>query len=389
MTAVGDLGHANLGYRGDETGATPGGATALNKLWLPVWSGEVIHAYDEVNQFEGLTTHKTIPSGRKMEFPITGTVNLKTAWAAGEELVGQEGSSATSTTFAVELDSRPMAAHFELDNVDLMITQWEYRAELARQAGLTLANARDKQLYAYLVRASVEAQRTNDPRPSMSLDNTCYADSKYTHLGSTSATASQRTDAALGVLQCIEDFVVHLQSNNIDTNNVYCCVSVQAFQDIRALGVARVVADNPGEMQPMFGGVAAAGGLGAAYTQGLNNLGDTLTYMGVTIMKSNHMLTTDAPSIGESRYSLDFAASEIKSVIWQAGAVASLRLQGLKVDTVDDIRRNTTFTVASMMGGTGVLAPERAAFITANASHNTRALMDTALGSNMVSEYTA
>ena len=36
-------------------------------------------------------------------------------------------------------------------------------------------------------------------------------------------------------------------------------------------------------------------------------------------------------------------------------------MQGLKVDTVDDVRRNTTFTVASMMGGTGVLRPELAA----------------------------
>ena len=204
-----DLGHANLGYRASDTAATAGGTAALNKLWLPVWSGEVIHAYDESNQFEGLTTHKTIPSGRKMEFPITGTVNLKTAWSAGEELVGQEGTASTSTTFSVELDARPMAAHFELDNVDLMITQWEYRAELARQAGMTLANARDKQLYAYLVRASAEEQRSDDPRSVMSLDNTCYAASKYTHLGSTSATPSQRTDAALGVLQCIEDFVVH------------------------------------------------------------------------------------------------------------------------------------------------------------------------------------
>ena len=78
-----DLGHANLGYRASDTAATAGGTAALNKLWLPVWSGEVIHAYDESNQFEGLTTHKTIPSGRKMEFPITGTVNLKTAWSAG------------------------------------------------------------------------------------------------------------------------------------------------------------------------------------------------------------------------------------------------------------------------------------------------------------------
>jgi hypothetical protein len=44
-------------------------------------------------------------------------------------------------------------------------------------------------------------------------------------------------------------------------------------------------------------------------------------------------------------------------------AVGAIRLQGLKVDTVDDVRRNTNFTVASMMSGTGVLRPECAAII--------------------------
>ena len=35
-------------------------------------------------------------------------------------------------------------------------------------------------------------------------------------------------------------------------------------------------------------------------------------------------------------------------------------MMGLKVDQVDDVRRNTVFTVASMMGGTGVMKPEHA-----------------------------
>ena len=50
-----------------------------------------------------------------------------------------------------------------------------------------------------------------------------------------------------------------------------------------------------------------------------------------------------------------------KAIIWQQACVASLRLSGLKVDQVDDVRRNSVFTVASMMGGTGVLKPEHAA----------------------------
>ena len=143
-----DLQHQSLPYRTDVTAGISGAphtVNATNELWLPIWSGEVIHAYDEHNKFESMVTSKTIASGNEMVFPITGTVDLKPSWDAGEELVG--GADQTSTTFKVQLDKRPMAAHFELDNIDLMLTQWEYRAEIARQAGMTLANTRDKQIF--------------------------------------------------------------------------------------------------------------------------------------------------------------------------------------------------------------------------------------------------
>jgi hypothetical protein len=97
--------------------------------------------------------------------------------------------------------------------------------------------------------------------------------------------------------------------------------------------------------------------------------------MGVTIIKSNHLpigdWDTTAKNVGEARYNLAFDDAGIVALLFQKSAVASLRLMGLKVDTVDDIRRNTTFTVASMMAGTGVLRPECAAVLVGQTSANT------------------
>jgi hypothetical protein len=72
-------------------------------------------------------------------------------------------------------------------------------------------------------------------------------------------------------------------------------------------------------------------------------------------------------------------------MIWQSKAIASLSLQGMKVDSVEDIRRNTNFTVASMMAGTGVLRPECASLIYAGdrasgATAATKAQIMSALG---------
>ena len=46
---------------------------------------------------------------------------------------------------------------------------------------------------------------------------------------------------------------------------------------------------------------------------------------------------------------------------------------GMKVDTIQDVRRNTQFTVASMMKGTGVLKPEMVKLLVSSAATATRA----------------
>jgi hypothetical protein len=367
ISAANSLAAGDIAYRSTVGGATDSTAGANAKLWLPIWSGEVLHAYDEYRSFEPMVTSKTIASGREMEFPITGTVDLKPAWDAGEYLVG--GKDATGGNFSITLDKRPMAAHFELDNVDLMITQWEYRQELARQAGQTLANARDKQIATFIAGAAVVPLTAADPRSGLSLPE----------VGNLSTWADD-AERALEVLEQIEDFVVECQENSVPVGAVYCAVTPKMFQQIRRLGVAE---SSPagvaaaGNMQPMFGGVAAAGGLGAQFTQGMNSLSDSLVYMGVTILKSNHLPKEDyvASPIGETRYNLHGDDAQVRALIWMPECVASLRKTGLAVDTEDDIRRNTTFTVASMMSGTGILKPELAKIVvTADATNaDTRA----------------
>jgi len=308
-----------------------------------------------------------------MEFPITGTVDLQPAWAAGEYLVG--GEDATAGNFAVSLDNRPMAAHFELDNIDLMITQWEYRQELARQAGQTLANARDKQIGAFIAGAASVELTAADPRTGLTLPAPAVT------------TSVDDAAEALEVLEAIEDFIVDCQENSVPVGATYCAVTPRLFQQIRRLGVAETQAQAT-SMQPMFGGVAMAGGLGAPLQQGMANLDDKLVYMGVTICKSNHIPTKNIVSspvgatqealIGEARYSVQGADAGMRGMIWMPEAVAAIRKTGLVVDTEDDIRRNTTFTVASMLSGTGILKPELAKAIVGVTTAD-RAALNTAL----------
>ena len=439
-------------------GVTAQGSTA--EYWLPIWSGEILRAYDQYNIFEPLVTTRQIASGTTMRFPITGTVSHKAVWGAGEELTETEGIDAPQF-FDISLDQRPMASYFELDDISLMLTQWEYRSELARQAGLALANARDKQIACLIAQGAFMASRSpavskggNFAHPSTArnapgtiqtidyTDSTVFdmpADVTFNCLGNTTSSVTNRTNAALKLLEYIERYMVRLQEIDGPTDGVYVSVTPQAFNDIRALGLARPNAvgtanTQAANMQPMFGGVAEAGGLGAGYTTGMNSLSDTLEYMGATIVKTNHMLeqtvkqgaasawslgsnggaasgqavdydlhdvildasndgagsteigaagasgtrVTRIHDLGDAKYDFDWVnfgdggdgadagaiiMNPVKALIWQKDAVASLSLQGMKVDTIQDVRRNTNFTVASRMSGGGVLRPELCAAI--------------------------
>ena len=394
MSAASNLTQGHLAYRenvsAEVSGANYSDGVTAGKLWLPIWSGEVINAYDEYNVFESMVKSRTIPSGTTVEIPITGTVDLKPFWNAGVELVG--GSDAKTSTFQLKLDKRPMAAHFEIDNVDMMLTQWEFRNELARQAAQTLANARDKQIYSYLVRAAVSTQITNDPRPTLNLDTALYGEAsdnskKLREWGAADAAAADRATGALSALESVEKYIVFLQENNIGYDRLYMTVSPQCFMDIRALGVARAAADlgvgsSNTASRPMFSGNDSYS-LGSGMADSYGQLTDALEYMGCTIIKTNHGSDNlrdksgeDATvnGLGEIKYNLDFAMGAagsdeagiingVRAVMFTPEAVGAIRLQGLKVDVVDDVRRNTTFTVASMMNGTGVLRPECAAII--------------------------
>jgi len=421
------------GQAASSSSATPNVSSTSNPdYWLPIWSGEVIHAYDQYNMFEPMVTTETIESGTTKRFPITGTVGHIGVWNAGQELIGDSGI-ATPGWFDISLDQRPMAAYFELDDIHLMLTQWDYRAELARQAGHQLSYIRDKQIACMIAKAAFTANRNpfSSDYQGMNVGGAAAVlppNAAFNKLGLRSASAADRTDAALLLLDYLERYMVRLSEIDATMGEVYCAVTPQAFHDIRALGIARVNTDLAGGAgRPFFGGVAEAGGLGAPLTQGMFGIQETLEYMGVKIVKSNHLQQLDhvvvssgavtditggtsstanisrsalsatgtlvngndagaVTDLGDAKYDFNWhgwtsggtdpnsaainngrnlgtvgtgnVLNPVKALIWQRSGVCSLRLQGMKVETVKDVRRGTFFTVASIMGGAGILRPE-------------------------------
>jgi len=247
----------------------------------------------------------------------------------------------------------------------LLVTQWDYRSELARQAGLTLANTRDRQIVSALIAASVVAPLASDPR-GLQVANFPAPAVVATGTQAIGVEVSACTETiALSILQNIENYLVFMQENNYPVQNVYCAVPPKVFQVIRALGIPRTMSNNVNtSTAPLFGASSDFGGVGAPLSVGMNSMMDSLDYMGVKIVKTNHIPRSNLASfnnsqgIGGAKYNLDCSTVNIFGMIFQPEAVAGLSLMGMKVDTVQDVRRNTQFTVASMLKGTGILRPE-------------------------------
>ena len=363
-------------------------------LWLNTWAGEVLHSYDAYNVFEGLVDQRSIDNGTTIEFPVTGTIALESAWESGEEL---SGGGSTTSTFTISLDRRPIAAHFELDNIDVMREQFEFRSELARQAGLTLANERDRQLARLLHGCSIEGSRVHNRQgetPSASLDgsgefqgmDTRYTGRIYNPAGATDGTADfedlSGEKQGLFVLAAIEREMVKYKELDIPDTGMVCVIAPDVFNEIRRLGIASVSHTSPNGVGNAAGSLFSQGGYSDPLFMGIaqaTSMSSTLDYMGCTIMASNH-IAQDAANYtsGDANYQIannafittaddDGAAAALqnnfKGAIFSRGAVASIRKQGLKVDTVEDVRRNTVFTVASTYMGGGILRPELCASI--------------------------
>jgi hypothetical protein len=131
-------------------------APAYDDLYLPVFGGEVLKRYDEYLTATKFLQRRTITSGNTARFPRLGGIGAE-RHAVGTKLLGLD---AEQTQISITLDERPLVSHFRLDDIDEAMAHFEVRSEMARQAGLALAEADDQYSLRLLINASRETETT-------------------------------------------------------------------------------------------------------------------------------------------------------------------------------------------------------------------------------------
>jgi hypothetical protein len=313
-------------------------------LWLPVYGGEVLTAFEEMLLAQDIVRMFTITSGREMRFPQLHKMSAE-RHPVGKYMLGQDTPSGEKTIF---LDDRPIVSTFELDDVDQAMSHFQVRSEFAKQAGQALARELDKHTLILAVNASrTQTDAGGSPfngggykaDPTAALDGTAWVAGGGTGAGQLPATATTAWNKqnALSLLKALEEIMVSWDERDIPQEDRTCVVPVGAWHALRNLGlptdaatVSTIVGYDPFRPQP------------AGVTPDADpSRSQALIFNGFKIVRSNNLPNGKVIDSGEAKYQGDF--TKTRAIAIQKQAVGMLVLMGIMTETERTVRKGVDF----------------------------------------------
>lgn len=295
-------------------GQINGNAGDNTALFLKVFGGEVMAAFDEANVVMDKHMVRSISSGKSAQFPASWKVTAA-YHTPGVEIVGQASNTAERV---ITIDDLLISSVF-LANIDEAMSHFEMRSEYSRQCGLSLAYQWDKNVLQLMVLAArASATITGGFGGSTSTSTTT--------LYKTSA-----TDLAAGLYLAAQTF----DEKDIPEMDEKCAFMRPAQYYLLAQSTNLINRDWMGA---------------GSYSDG-----KILRIGGMQIVKTNHLPITNIAT-GPAAYQGDF--TKTAAVVATKAAVGTVKLLDLAVESQYDVRRQGTLTVAKYAIGHGILRPE-------------------------------
>lgn len=292
-----------------------------NALFLQVWAGEVLTAFRKATIFEPLHTVRTISSGKSASFPILGLTSAS-YHTPGTMLTGSQIKGAEAV---IKIDDKLVSNVFVAD-IDEAKNHYDVRSPYSTEMGNALAYRFDQNVAAMIAKAARTTTNYNTDLPGGTRI-------KIVAASKTAITGSQLAAALFSA-------ATQMDVNNLPENDRYCVLApAEYYKLVQTTDV----------INRQWGGAGA-------YADG-----SVLKVAGITILKSNHLPTTNRTAItGEQN---DYTANYTDSVAlcFNKMAVGTVKLMDLKMEqTGSDVHAlwQGTFMVASMALGTNVLRPD-------------------------------
>ena len=295
-------------------GAVNGGSDKT-ELFMKVYGGEVLTAFEEANKTLDKQTIRNISSGKSAQFPMTWKLSAN-YHTPGTELVGQTSNNAEKL---ITIDDQLIADVF-IPNIDEAMSHFDYRSEYSKQAGLALAYTWDKNS----LQTGVLASRAST---AVTGGNGGSVITSLTTLYRTSA-----TDLAAGI------YAAALAMDEKDIPDEEGGMPRWAFLRPAQYSLLAQKTD-------LYNTQTAAG-------NGNYADGKVLRIGGVILVKTNHLPITNIAT-GPTKYQGDF--SKVACLVMNSKAVGTVKLMDLATEAAWDIRRQGTLMLAKYAIGQGIL----------------------------------
>jgi N4-gp56 family major capsid protein len=290
-----------------------------NALFLKVFSGEVLSAFERENQMLGMTMTRSITSGKSAQFPVTGTIS------SGYHTIGNEilGSAVSKNEKVINIDDMLLASAF-LGEIDELKNHYDVRSVYSREMGQALAKTVDKNLLNLVVLASRASANITGGNGGAVITN---------------ATAKSSASSLVG---SIFTAIQTLDEKDIPSQGRYIVVAPEQYYQLCNLDslISRDFSANAGDRAK----------------------GTVVSIGGVPVIKSNTAVAsfTDQSAASTSGTNNTYIGnfSTVAAVVFHSSAVGTVKLKDLVLESTYDPRRLGTLLTSRMALGHGILRPE-------------------------------
>jgi len=302
------------------------GAGDVDALFLKVFAGEVLTAFDTDNIALGRTQVRTISNGKSASFPRSGLIGAR-YHVPGTEILGQ---TMNHNEVVITIDNLLISDAF-IANIDEAKNHYDVRSIYSTEVGRSLAKQMDKHIF----QAGVLTARASNVVTGLP--------------GGSVITQAAAPDATDGLKLAANLFAA---AQKLDENNVPEDGRTAYFRPAQYYALAQSTA----VINKDWGGAGA-------YADG-----KVLRVAGIEIVKTNNLpgAVVAGGTVGagtSDRYAGDFAKT--LGLVAHSSAVGTVKLLDLAMEGAYDIRRQGTLLVAKYAVGHGGLRPEAAVEIRA------------------------
>lgn len=362
--------NANISFGGADRG-TQSTSIEQRELFLKVFSGEVLTAYERAIKVAPLLTTRTISSGKSAQFPATGYAAAR-YFTQGESLLEPGGASGQSgdgshdylstikqSERVIFIDDLLVSSCF-ISELDEAMSHYDYRATFATELGRALARHQDKYAIQVIHDAATASGLSNDPIQT-----------------GTEVTNASAGGTASALLDSIYEAAQKMDEKDVPKEDRFVLVDPERYYLLLKAGVLTVPAmtdngdtngvsiqDSYSDARMLFSGGNDYPSASITMVAGMPVVVSNNANFGTTLMTDslfgdsanedagsrNLSSTTNAGTSGSASSSANTVA-----LVFHKGCAGVVRLKDVTMESEYVIERQGTLMVAKMATGMGRL----------------------------------